>query len=169
MGGRLDDAQVNDAVADFNAALPDVPLGCETCGGSIKAVCDYVLRANRKVPVMVLDIVHSDASCHVLTKFKVRGSFPLGGNDTQWFCQHRLDDSDSIWRCELPSTAESIDHMKPEGQKLRIKLLRLYFDQGIAGVREQIDVLCPGCVTDLIVAYVVSDSERALEAEFTMG
>ena len=59
--------------------------------------------------------------------------------------------------------------MKPEGRGLRSKLLGLYFDQGIPGVREQLDVLCPGCVTDLIVGYVVSDSERALDAEFANG
>jgi hypothetical protein len=51
----------------------------------------------------------------------------------------------------------------------RAKLLGLYFDQGIPAVREQIDVLCPGCVVDLIVGYVVSDSERALDAEFASG
>ncbi len=51
----------------------------------------------------------------------------------------------------------------------RAKLIRLYFDQGIPAVREQIDVLCPACVTDLIVGYVVSDSERVIEAEFANG
>ena len=51
----------------------------------------------------------------------------------------------------------------------RAKLLGLYFDKGIPGVREQLDVLCPGCVTDLIVGYVVSDSERVIEAEFANG
>ena len=48
----------------------------------------------------------------------------------------------------------------------RRKLLRLYFDQGLPGVRDQLDDMCPGCITDLVVEYVKSDGERAIEAEF---
>jgi hypothetical protein len=59
----------------------------------------------------------------------------------------------------------NVEHIKPT-YNLRRKLLELYFDQGIAGVREHIEAVCPGCVTDLIVGYVLADSERALEAEF---
>lgn len=57
------------------------------------------------------------------------------------------------------------EHIKPT-YKLRRELLRLYLDQGIAGVRDHLGELCPGCVTDLIVGYVIGDAQRAVEAEF---
>jgi hypothetical protein len=59
----------------------------------------------------------------------------------------------------------NVEHIKPT-RELRRKLLELYLDQGIAGVRDHVDGMCPGCVTDLIVGYVVADSDRLIEAEF---
>jgi hypothetical protein len=50
--------------------------------------------------------------------------------------------------------------------QLRRELIELYFDQGTAGMRDHIDGQCPGCVTDLLVGYVVANSQGALEAEF---
>ena len=50
--------------------------------------------------------------------------------------------------------------------RLRGELLKRYLDQGSGGVRDHIDEVCPGCVADLIVGYVVTDSDRLIEAEF---
>jgi hypothetical protein len=59
----------------------------------------------------------------------------------------------------------NVEHIKPT-RELRTELLKLYFDRGLAGVRDHLDGMCPGCITDLIVGYVVADSDRAIEAEF---
>jgi hypothetical protein len=57
-------------------------------------------------------------------------------------------------------------HQVAREPDLRRTLLELYFDQGITGVRDHLHGLCPGCVTDLVIGYVVADSQRALEFEF---
>ena len=57
-------------------------------------------------------------------------------------------------------------HATESSYALRRELLHLYFEQGIPGVRERLDRLCPGCQVDLIVAYVVDDAVDLIDAEF---
>jgi hypothetical protein len=75
---------VDESVAIFNDGLPLDAPGCETCGGSIRAVRERF----DGVPVAVIDIAHSDAECRTLAD--ARGMRPLGGLP-QLSVRHRLD------------------------------------------------------------------------------
>ena len=55
---------------------------------------------------------------------------------------------------------------EPTAAELRRELLRIYYDEGVAWVREHLGIACSGCITDLVVEYVQSDSDRLIEAEF---
>lgn len=57
-------------------------------------------------------------------------------------------------------------HARECTHALRNELLGVYIRHGIAGVRGRLDGMCPGCVTDLVVGYVVSDGDAALDDEF---
>jgi hypothetical protein len=68
----------------FNHGLsPDAP-GCETCGGSIRAVSERLDGPS----VALIDIAHSDAGC--LTLAHARGIRRLGNVD-RLFVRHRFD------------------------------------------------------------------------------
>jgi hypothetical protein len=73
-------------VALFNHGLSLDAPGCETCGGSIRAVgerCDGV-------PVAVIDIAHSNADCPTLAV--ARGIRRIGDVE-RLFVRHRYDDT----------------------------------------------------------------------------
>ena len=92
------ESEVRSAVADFNSeVLRQSGGGCETCGATIEAVFDRITREADSVPVMVVDIAHSDAKCPVLVE-KGGSAFALGGALTQVLCRHRFDDGDPVWR-----------------------------------------------------------------------
>ena len=79
---------VDEVVAVFNDGLPLDAPGCETCGGSIRAVRERI----DGVPVAVIDIVHSAADCPTLADSLTRfgGMAPIGGIKTL-LVRHRFD------------------------------------------------------------------------------
>jgi hypothetical protein len=71
-------------VAIFNDGLPLDAPGCETCGGSIRAVRERI----DGVLVAVIDIAHSDAGCPTLAQHS--GMRPLAGLK-RLLVRHRFD------------------------------------------------------------------------------
>ena len=55
---------VDKYVTRFNDGLPLDAPGCETCGGSIRAVRERI----DGVLIAVIDVVHSDAGCPTLAR-----------------------------------------------------------------------------------------------------
>jgi hypothetical protein len=93
------ESEVRSAAADFNSeVLRQSGGGCETCGATIEAVFDRITSDTGSVPILVIDIAHSDLDCAVLLKHQHRRAFPLGDGSTQVFCRHRFDDGDPAWR-----------------------------------------------------------------------
>jgi len=91
------ETEIMEAVADFNGEMWRTSgIGCETCGGSIAAVFDRVTNKTDSLPILVIDIAHSEAVCPVLTD--KGGTVPMGDDGTQVWCRHRFDDGDPAWR-----------------------------------------------------------------------
>jgi hypothetical protein len=79
---------IDACLAAFNDGLPLDAPGCESCGGSIRAIHERL----DGVPIAVIDIVHSDADCPTLADSLARfgGFAPIRGTE-RLFVRHRFD------------------------------------------------------------------------------